>query len=317
MNGARATGVRGVDLAVRDLDGSATFFRDVWGLEKVGREAGVVYLRATGAEHHALALHEAPKSGFIGTRLATTDKASVDALHAAAIGYGATVVSAPAELPRAAGGGYGFSFRAPDGFLLTVSSDVTRHENAIPDRTRPNKFSHVVLRSANFPKQREFFVDLLGFRLSDETDGIDFLRCSPDHHSVALAKAQGPGLHHMAFELPNLDSLMYACGRVQSKGYDLEWGIGRHSGPGNNVFSFFVEPNGFACEYTTDMEQIDEATYPSRDAKWWRENRPDGGPCAWRMARKRSEKLLLARTGKLLDQLNESCTETISRALAS
>jgi catechol 2,3-dioxygenase len=317
MNGARVTSVRGIDLAVRDVDASAKFYKTVWGLDEVGREGGAIYLRATGLEHHVLALHAAPRSGFIGTQLAVASKADVDALHAKALGYGAEVVDRPQELPRQAGGGYGFSFRSPDGFLQNVSSDVARHAGVIADPTRPNKFSHVVMRVANFPQQRGFFIDLLGFKLSDETDGIYFLRCSPDHHSVALAKAMGPGLHHMAFELPNLDSLMYACGRVRSKGYELEWGVGRHSGPGKNIFSFFVEPNGFACEYTTEMDQIDDATYPVRSAQWWRENRPDGGPCAWRMAKQHSPKLLRARTGQLVEELNGTCTEAISHTLAS
>ncbi len=35
--------------------------------------------------------------------------------------------------------------------------------------------------------------------------------------------------------------------------------VGRH-GPGNNVFSYFIEPNGFVAEYTTELDQIDEAT---------------------------------------------------------
>ncbi len=305
MSEAKVTGVRGIDLAVRDLDSSARFYNAVWGLEEVRREQGVAYMRATGREHHVLALHEAPRSAFLGTRLATSDKTVVDALHARACGFGAVVLDAPHQMPSQAGGGYGFSFRSPDGLMQTVSCDVERHDDLIADATRPSKFSHVVVRVANFPTQRDFFVDLLGFKLSDETDGIDFLRCSPDHHSVALAKAQGPGLHHMAFELPNLDSLMRACGRVRSSGHDLEWGVGRHSGPGNNIFSFFVEPNGFACEYTTEMEQIDDATYPVRDARWWRENRPGGGPCAWRMATRRSENLMLARTGKLVEALND------------
>ena len=48
------------------------------------------------------------------------------------------------------------------------------------------------------------------------------------------------------------------------------WGVGRH-GPGNNVFSYFVEPNGFVTEYTTEVEQVDD-TYVAHDAQWWTEH---------------------------------------------
>ena len=313
---ARVTAVRGIDLAVRDLAASVDFYRKAWGLEEASRDGNTVYLRATGPEHHVLALHEAPQSAFLGSRLGAPDKASVDALHDRARAFGATVSAAPHVLAPAAGGGYGFSFRTPDGIEQSVSCDVARHADIVDDKTRPQKFSHVVLRAANYPQLRSFYCDLLGFKLSDETEGIDFLRCSPDHHSVALAKAEGPGLHHMAFEMPDLDGLLYAVGRLRHSGCALEWGLGRHSGPGNNVFTFFVEPNGFAAELTTDMDQIDDATYPVRTKEWWREHRPYNGPCAWGIATKRSDLLHLARSGTLLAERN-ACDQVISRALAS
>ncbi len=311
----RVMAVRGVDLAVRDVEASADFYKRAWGLEEVGRQDSTVYLRATGQEHHVLSLREAPQAAFLGSRLAVADKEDVDAIHARATGFGADIASVPADLPAHAGGGYGFSFRTPDGILQSVSSHVARHAVRIDDRKRPVKFSHVVLRAANYPQLRSFYCDLLGFKLSDETDGIDFLRCSPDHHSVALAKAEGPGLHHMAFEMESLDSLLYAVGRLRHLGHELEWGIGRHSGPGNNVFSFFVEPNGFAAEMTTEMDQVDDATYPVRSKEWWRENRPYGGPCAWGVATLRSDLMHRARTGKLLAERN-ACDKVIAEAMA-
>ena len=313
---ARVNVVRGIDLAVRDLAASVDFYQKAWGLEEASREGSTVYLRATGPEHHVLALHEAPKTAFLGSRLGAPDKAAVDALYNRAKGFGVTVTSMPGVLPAAAGGGYGYSFRTPDGIEQSVSCDVAAHADVIDDNKRPQKFSHVVLRAANYPELRSFYCDLLGFKLSDETDGINFLRCSPDHHSVALAKAEGPGLHHMAFEMKDLDSLLYAVGRLRHSGCNLEWGIGRHSGPGNNVFSFFVEPNGFAAELTTEMDQIDDATYPVRTKEWWRENRPYNGPCAWGVATKRSDLLHLARSGTLLAERN-ACDTVISQALAS
>ena len=310
------TKVRGVDLAVHDLEQSTRFYCDSWGLQEASREGNTVYLRATGREHHVLALHEARQAAFLGSRLAVAGKASVDAMHARAKAFGADVIDSPHDLPAVAGGGYGFSFRTPDGIPQMICADVAQHATTIDDHTRPQKFSHVVLRAANYPQLESFFRDLLGFKHSDTTDGITFLRCSPDHHSVALAKAEGPGMHHMAFEVPDLDGVLYASGRVRSKGCNLEWGVGRHSGPGNNIFSFFVEPNGFAAELTTEMEQIDDATYPKRSAQWWRENRPNGGPDAWGLSTQRSERLHAARTGKLVAELNKRCEEVISEQLA-
>ena len=310
----RVTDIRGVDLTVKDLPASVTFYSKLWGLEEVSRTASTVYLRATGREHHVLALREGPKISFRGANFAAPDKATVDALHAKALAFGADVIDTPHLLPKAAGGGFGFSFHSPDGLRQTISANVERHANTNGDKRRPSKFSHVVFRAANYPELERFFCDLLGFKVSDKTDGIDFLRCTRDHHSVALGRIAGPGLHHMAFELPDFDGLMGASGRLRMNGYPIEWGVGRHAGPGANIFSFFVDPNGFATEYTTEMEQVDDATYPHRTAEYWRSLTLK--PCSWGMGMQRSEKLARARSGKIIDELNSTCTEIITRKLA-
>ena len=51
---------------------------------------------------------------------------------------------------------------------------------------------------------------------------------------------------------------MRGAGRMKQQGFNVEWGVGRH-GPGDNIFSYFIEPNGFVTEYTAEVEQIDEA----------------------------------------------------------
>jgi len=315
MSDIRVSGIRGIDLAVRDLSDSVEFYSRLWGLEEVSAERGTVYLRATGREHHALTLHQGSKIELLGVNFAAPDKTTVDALHAKAVGFGVDVLDAPRALSAVGGGGYGFSVNNPDGLRQIISCDVVSHDDVIEDGWRPNKFSHVVLRSTNAVGMEHFFCDLLGFKISDKTDGIDFLRCTADHHSVAIGKIAGPGLHHVAFELPDFDGLMGASGRLKMNGFPVEWGVGRHAGPGNNIFSFFVDPNGVALEYTTEMEQVDDATYPKRSAEDWK--KIPIKPCSWGMAMKRSEKLLRARAGKIMDELNLTCTEVISRALAS
>jgi len=306
--------VRGIELGVRDVAASTRFYEDCWGLAPVSREADAVHLRATGRDHQALTLRQSGKTALRTIHTAAADKSTVDALYQRAKALGIVVLDAPAALPAVTGGGYGFAVAGSDGIRVTVSCDVKLHEAVIDDRTKPQKFSHVVLRSSDQAATEAFFRDLLGFRLSDRTDGIDFLRCARDHHSVALAREAGVGLHHMAFELPDLDALMYAAGRMSQKGHKREWGIGRHSGPGNNVFSFFVEPNGFACEYTTDMEQVDDATYPQRSAAWWAGNRRYG-PDAWGLCTQRSPVLAKARTGVLSAEHDARCDDIISAAM--
>ena len=311
MSKATVTGLRSVELAVHDLKKSTEFYRQVWGLEPVASQSDTIHLRATGPEHHAVTIRERPKAALLGVHFQAQDRAAVDALHTQAKALGADVQSAPQTLDSGAGGGYGFHLRTPEGHPLSISSDVVRHADAATDRSRPTKLTHVVLNSADVEKQTAFFLDVLGFKWSDSTKMMDFIRCSSDHHSVALARGNGPSLNHMAYEMANIDGLMRGAGRLRQNGFDIAWGVGRH-GPGNNVFSYFVEPNGFVTEYTTEVEQVSDAYVP-HDAKWW-ENL-NVWPCRWNMAGPPSERVRAAMSGKLVEESNERCEQVMARAL--
>ena len=296
MDNARVTGVRSIELGVTNLDRAAAFYRYVWGLEPVAAESDSIHLRANGSEHHIVTLRERPKAAMLGVHFAAQDRNAVNALHARAKAFGASVTGAPSELPGSAGGGYGFQFSTPEGHVLNVSSDVAQHSNVVKDRSKPVKLSHVVLNSGRIDEQTKFFIDLLGFKFSDATDMMDFIRCCADHHSIAFARAEGPSLNHMAYEVESIDGLMRGAGRLKHSGFNVEWGVGRH-GPGDNVFSYFVEPNGFVVEYTAEVEQVDEATYLPHDAKYWRDF--PGRPCRWGMAGHPSNRLKAAFAGDI------------------
>jgi catechol 2,3-dioxygenase-like lactoylglutathione lyase family enzyme len=315
MDNAKVTGLRGVELGVKDLNQSVAFYRCVWGLDPVVSEGDTIHLRANGSEHHVVTLRERPKAGLLGIHFAAQDRVAVDALCAKAKAFGAKVTSEPADLSRSAGGGYGFSFQSPDGHVLNISCDVARHPNTVSDRSKPFKLSHVVLNSPKIEDQTGFFIDLLGFRLSDTTDMMEFVRCSSDHHSIAVARGEGPSLNHMAYEMTNIDGLMRGAGRLKSSGFNSEWGVGRH-GPGDNVFTYFVEPNGFVVEYTAEVEQIDEAIYLPHDAKYWREF--PMRPCRWGMAGHPSNRLKAAFGGDISVAYAEDgkrCEEIMAKTL--
>lgn len=305
MPAARVTAVRSIELGVPDLARTSDFYCRLWGLAVASREHDGVHLRGTGAEHHILSLRERPRASLNAIGFAAPDRAAVDALHGQAVGFGAAIVSAPAPLPPSAGGGYGFSVRTPEGLLLCISAEVACHDTLIADNARPVNLTHVVINSADVARQLAFFRDVLGFRLSDTTDMMEFIRCGSDHHSIAIARSSGPSLNHMAFAMSDLDGLMLGSGRMRRNGFEIEWGVGRH-GPGNNIFSYFIEPNGFVAEYTTGMQQIDEATYAPQTAEYWRTY--PLRPCRWGMAMHPSERIKRAFQGIL-----ESDTEAQAR----
>ena len=98
----------------------------------------------------------------------------------------------------------------------------------------------------------------------DDNAPLWFLHCnSTEHSSIVLAKTNMPTLNHVAFEMPDFDSVMRGMGRMKDNGYPIEWGPGRH-GPGNNVFAYFCGPDELPIEYTAEVLQIDDSYRAAR-----------------------------------------------------
>ena len=249
-----------------DVVASAKFYTEIWGLATVAECSGAVYLRGTGAYHHILALRPRPTTELLGITLAARSRADVAALHAAVKASGAKSATTPA-LVSEPGGGYAFAFKDPEGRIFRVIADDARHSDAAPVLDRPERLAHVVLNSADALAATQFLVDTLGFKVSDRTRMMDFLRCNRDHHNIAFARSNASTLHHVAYLVPDLDSVMRGTGRMKDCGYPIEWGVGRH-GPGNNVFAYFIAPDGAVIEYTAEVEEVDD-TYKVRGPEHW------------------------------------------------
>ena len=276
MSDTGITALHSVDLGVTDVKAAANFFTDVWGLEKVAGDGETAYLRATGPFHHVLALHKRPTAEILRVNLLARDHASVDALHARTAGegaeYGVTDVADPAALDQP-GGGYGFAFRDGEGRNIAVVSDIATHGNTQDIADRPRKLAHVVLNADEPEAAVNLFTGLLGFRVSDRTRMHNFLHCGDatqgliDHHNIAIGNGGGAKLNHIAFEMPDLESVMRGAGRCRDAGWSIEWGVGRH-GPGNNVFAYFIGVEDIPIEYTAEVEQVDDS-YPTGSPDDW------------------------------------------------
>jgi catechol 2,3-dioxygenase len=276
LNRAFVTALRSVDLAVPDLETARTFFTGVWHLQEVASAGGIVYLRTTGPCFHALSLRAAPAAdaGLVRIVMQAGDRRAVDALFEQVTRFGSATDGAPRSL-NTPGGGYGFGFQDPGGRNLAVVCDVADHANAAPQADRPTKLSHVNLNCRDNDATFGFFRDVLGFRLSDQTRQFRFIRCNADHHSLVLGFNDNANLNHIAFEMPDLDSVMRGIGRMRDHGYPVEWGPGRH-GPGNNVFAYFCGPGEIPVEYTGEMTQVDDSHKVGMPQDWtWPPGRLD------------------------------------------
>jgi catechol 2,3-dioxygenase len=267
-------GLRSVELGVTDVAAAAHFYTEVWGLAPVASTGGAVYLRGSGAPHYLVALYRRALPELLGVTFSARRREDVDALHAALKRAAVGALGAPGPIAEP-GGGYGLAFTDPEGRIFRAVADAARHADAGDARDRPRELAHVVLNSADVPRATAFFVEHLGFRLTDQTRMMDFVTCNDHHHNVAFAHADAATLNHIAFEVPDLESVMRAAGRLRDHGYRIEWGVGRH-GPGNNVFAYFVGPEDFVVEYTAEVSRVDAAYRVGRPEDWkWPPGRVD------------------------------------------
>ncbi|MBN3854077.1 glyoxalase [Paraburkholderia sp. Ac-20340] len=289
MTQCLVTGLRGIEIGVPDLELAARFYADTWHLTELTRRPEKVYFRGTGETHHILTLTQSDRADVRAVEFSVAEVAHLDTLAQAIVEHGGQIVSGPAPTTMP-GAGTMLEALDPQGRVLRFIAGGRSHANTESVKDRPIKITHVVLNSENVAVAQAFFENALGFRLSDRTRIMAFMRCSSDHHSIALADAQENSLNHIAFVMPDLDSVMRGGGRMNDAGYPIEWGVGRH-GPGNNVFAYFLGPFDFVIEYTAEVQQVDDS-YPTggpEDWKW-----PPGRIDQWGVGRHPSDKLKTA-----------------------
>lgn len=255
--------LRSVELRTTALSASADYYADVWGLTTLERDGDNAWLRGTGENHHVLSLRAAEQNGLGRISFAVGSVAEVDAAGRALLDRGIPLLTEPSRLDQP-GGGYGVRFADPEGRLIEISTEVAAVRPLSRDAVAPIGIAHVVLNTVDIDRAVDFYVSVLGMRVSDWSEHqMVFLRCNADHHCIAFNQAKWASVNHVAYELPSIDHFMRGIGQVRHHGGRPIWGPGRH-GPGNNTFSYFADPANLVCEYTSEVAQVDERTWLPR-----------------------------------------------------
>jgi catechol 2,3-dioxygenase len=266
--------LRSVSFHVQDIDKTIDFYTRVWGLTLVDRRGDSAWLRASGRDCHVLSLHQANDVAIGSVTLRAAPNTDLGALAAQIVAAGGCEVTEVVAVDDH-GGGRGFSVRDRVGRRHRI---IQGDEAAAPMPTksgRPTRLSHVNVNSDDVSRDVGFYVDGLGFQLTDRSKMMGFVRTNSDHHSIVIAEAAVNTLNHVAFELPTWEDVMIASGRMVDERHPIGWGPGRH-GPGNNVFSYFVSPDGIVIEHTAEMLQVDDAYRVGRPDDWtWPAGRTD------------------------------------------
>jgi catechol 2,3-dioxygenase-like lactoylglutathione lyase family enzyme len=182
------------------------------------------------------------------------------------------------------GQGPSLRLRDPDGYNVELIGGIAQvSPNYGPRAVQPRKLGHVTLLVGDCKRSAEFYNEVLGFLVSDWVDDIFlWMRCNPDHHGLAFARADSIRMHHFAFELVDFSYLARQAEHLMQNGYALLYGPGRH-GPGQNQFEYFRDPEKNLVEFMCDIQQIwDDGTHIPRvwssKEPWvnlWGPNPPD------------------------------------------
>ncbi|GAA1651779.1 VOC family protein [Actinoplanes couchii] len=132
---------------------------------------------------------------------------------------------------------------------------------------------HVGLNVTDLARSTAFYQRVFEFEVLDGDDRYSFLGVGGTllvtlwQQSVGTFAADRPGLHHLAFQVPDLESVRRAESVLRALGVEpLHDGIVPHGEGATSGGLFFTDPDGIRLEiYTPSIEGITTAA-PDADA---------------------------------------------------
>jgi catechol 2,3-dioxygenase-like lactoylglutathione lyase family enzyme len=126
---------------------------------------------------------------------------------------------------------------------------------------------HIVFWSGDPDRSMRFYVDRLGFRVTDHVghkQGV-FLRAagSHDHHNLFFIGRSDAkvSFQHLECHYGDFQEVMIGGSILDRKGWKTARGPGRHI-LGSNYYWYFQTPMGGAFELSADMDQVDDNWVP-------------------------------------------------------
>jgi 2,3-dihydroxybiphenyl 1,2-dioxygenase len=142
-------------------------------------------------------------------------------------------------------------------------------------RTGPLGLGHAVLTVENIDAVMPFYVDLLGFGLSDYMQKpfrAYFFHINARHHSLALIETGRNGMHHLMVELFSLDDVGQSYDVALNQTDRIGVTLGRHTN--DLMTSFYAKtPSSFMVECGWGGREIEPST--------WRPFELQDGPSLW------------------------------------
>jgi len=295
-NGFNFTGIDGISFGIEDMDLAARFYLD-WGLQLVSADSNArVYKTMDGTEINLRnwddpALPQAIEDGstireviwgvqeekdlntLCSTLSTKTKLRDVEGRPACTDPNGLTISFRVTQRHNVKVSGTPInSFEAPDA--------RTNRQSTFYERAEPIDIGHVVFFVSDLGLTQSFYMDNLGFFMSDRYPGSGaFLRCKPEggHHNLFLLQTpeKRRGLNHVAFTVRDIHEVFGGGLHVDRCGWKTQIGPGRH--PISSAYFWYVEnPSGGLAEYFADEDYLTQAWKP-RDFDRTNENYAEWG----------------------------------------
>jgi 2,3-dihydroxybiphenyl 1,2-dioxygenase len=264
-----------------DLDDWRQFGTGLVGLQAVERNASLLAFRMDDRKQRIVIDRAMPDGArFFGWEVA--DAADLEALAARLEKHQVHVTAEPQALADARRVGGLISFRDPAGNRLEAFYGAEVDETPFSPgrsisgfRTGPLGLGHAVLTIENIDAVMPFYVDLLGFRLSDymmKPFRAFFFHINARHHSLALIETGKNGMHHLMVELFSLDDVGQSYDVAMSQQERVSVTLGRHTN--DLMTSFYAKtPSSFMIECGWGGRDIEPKT--------WQPFELHDGPSLW------------------------------------
>jgi 2,3-dihydroxy-p-cumate/2,3-dihydroxybenzoate 3,4-dioxygenase len=253
-----------VALNVTDVKRALTFYRDLVGLDVTESTDDFAALRC-GQDHHNVLLCKAAQPGLkrIAFDIGSREELNKARLYLGQLGKVEEVSKEELKQLKIV---EAVRYREQNSGIC-LEFFVSMMQMATPFAKRVahiERLGHVVFNVKSFDAVLQFFVEKLGFKVSDFVPGFAaFLRCYPNplHHSIAILAGDENRLNHVNFMVHDIDDVGKALHRMRKANVPIVFGPGRHQ-PSGSIFLYFLEPDRMTLEYSFGME-----TFPADSAR--------------------------------------------------
>ena len=264
-----------------DLDDWRQFGTGLVGLQAVERSASLLAFRMDDRKQRIVIDRAMPDGArFFGWEVAGA--ADLDALAGRLERHQVRVTAEPRTLADARRVAGLISFHDPAGNRLEAFYGAEIDEAPFNPgrsisgfRTGPLGLGHAVLTVENIDAVMPFYVDLLGFGLSDYMTRpfrAYFFHINARHHSLALIETGKNGMHHLMVELFSLDDVGQSYDVALTQQERVSVRLGRHTN--DLMTSFYAKtPSSFMIECGWGGREIEPST--------WQPFELQDGPSLW------------------------------------